>query len=635
MRQSARTVWGRWLWLSAAVAASVAVVIAVEAVRARSTATATATATVKATASAKPSDVQPFPGTPDVSPQSDIGFPALAPRQITALAVVGSRSGPHRGRLVALPPGHGTAFLPLRPFTAGERVSVRASLSSPAAGTASGAPGATRIRFAFKVAAPPSAWARAARRARLRRRRAARMATARGRARAARARRQRLNVDTQHFHSERWLHPPLIRVAGRDPDPGEGDIFADAQDNVESGPLILNPNGGLVYFRPLLHTGAFNVEVQQYQGQSVLTYWQGVGIDPGHGVIVNHQYQQIATVYAGNGYGADAHEFQITPQGDALITVYAPVRADLSSVGGPRDGILMDSIVQEINIATGKVVWEWHASGHVPLDQTHAGRVGPWPYDFFHINSIQQLANGNLLVSGRNTWALYEISKRTGRTLMTIGGSGSSFAMGPGTNFEWQHDARMQPDGTITVFDNGSEGNGGEPHSRGLRLRLDYRHRRVTLVRAFTSHPPQLAVSQGSVQPLPDGNTFVGWGAAPYLTEFGAGGRQRFSLHFPRPVESYRGYRFQWWGQPTMPPSVAAAASGQGTTIYASWDGATDVAGWQVLAGPRPAALMPVAEHPNTTFETTISVPTTQPYIGVQALGGDGQVLGTSAVVAR
>jgi hypothetical protein len=442
---------------------------------------------------------------------------------------------------------------------------------------------------------------------------------------------------THTFHSEGWLHPPIVGVSGRDPDPGLGDIFADAEDSSQAGALILSPQGRLVYFRPLRGVRAFNFEVQQYRGQSVLTYWQGLAVDNGHGVILNHRYQQIATVYAGHGYTADAHEFQVTPQGDAFITAYAPVKADLSSIGGPRHGILMDSIIQEVDVATGTVLWEWHASGHVGLDQTHAGTPGPWPFDFFHVNSIQQLPNGNLLVSARYTWAVYEISKRTGRILWTVGGNRSSFKMGPGTNFEWQHDAHMQPDGTITVFDNASNGVNAvnEPHSRALRIRLNFRTRRATLVSSFTSNPPQLAGSQGSVQLLPDGRTFVGWGSSPYLSEFGPRGRQVFSLHFRFPVESYRGYRFHWWGQPAAPPSIASSSSAHGTTVYASWNGATDVASWRVLAGPTAASLIPVGRYRDTSFETAMSVPSTEPYFEAQALDAAGNVLGSSPAVRR
>ena len=171
--------------------------------------------------------------------------------------------------------------------------------------------------------------------------------------------------------------------------------------------------------------------------------------------------------------------------------------------------------------------------------------------------------------------------------------------------------------------------------SRAMRIRLDLRHRRVTLVSAFKNNPAQLASSQGSVQPLPDGNTFVGFGAAPYLSEFGPRGRQLFSLHFASRLESYRGLRFPWWGQPTTPPSLAISATQQGTLVYASWDGATTVANWRVLAGPTPTTVTPVGQFPWTSFETTMSVASTQPYFEVQTLDSAGHVLGTSPAVVR
>lgn len=564
-------------------------------------------------------DVQPFPGTPDASPGSDVGFPALLPRQIKALSVTGSRSGRHRGRLAELPGGGGAAFIPKRPFAPGERVLVQAALSSPAAGTASGAPDATHLSFSFGVAvSAPRALVAPALGAML-----GDGAYAAG-------------AQVQNFYSEPWLHPPAPVVSGRDPDPGQGDIVGDVENSEQVGPLILDPQGQLIYFQPLVHAVAFDVSVQKYLGQSVLTYWRGPAIDFGHEVILNHHYQQIATVYAGHGDYADAHAFEITPQGNALIDVYAPVKADLSSIGGPRHGILMDSIIQEINIATGQVIWEWHASGHVALGATHAGKPGPWPFDFFHINSIQQLPGNKLLVSGRNTWSLYEIDMTTGRIMLVIGGKHSSLKIGPGAHFEWQHNARMHPDGTITVFDNGSDGPiTSEPQSRALRLRLDLKHRRATLVNAWLDNPPLLSSSQGSVEPLPDGNTFIEWGANAYFTEWSRTGNELFSLHFGLPVASYRGLRLRWWGQPKSPPSVAAVPTPRGTRVYASWNGATTVRSWRVLSGPAASALSPRTQFPKTSFETRMWVPATAGYFAVQALGSAGQVLGTSAAVAR
>jgi hypothetical protein len=426
-----------------------------------------------------------------------------------------------------------------------------------------------------------------------------------------------------------------VWVSGKLPDPGAGDIFLDAQNSSQAGPVILSPRGKLIWFDYLPHRGfAHDVEVQTYQGQTVLTFWESYG--GGQDVILNHNYEQIAKVRAGNGYTAGDHEFQLTSQGTAIIPAQRVVGADLSPIGGPHHGKLSDQVIQEIDPVTGQVLWQWRARAHIRLTATYAGQPGSQKYDYLHINSIQQLPNGNLLVSARHTWAVYEISRRTGRIVWTLGGKHSTFKMGSGTRFAWQHDAHMQPDGTITLFDNGAGLYGGHHQSRVLRIRLDYRHHTATLVRSFTHNPALLAVSQGSAQVLRDGNTFVGWGQAPYFTEF-AGGRQVFDAHFGPPLQSYRALRFQWWGQPTTQPSVAAAATASGTRVYASWNGATTVATWRVLAGPTqdPTTMTPVGQFLDTDFETMGSVPSTQPYVAVQALDLSGNVLGTSAAIPR
>jgi hypothetical protein len=567
-------------------------------------------------------DVQPFPGTPDASPQTDISFPTLSLPQLRSVSLTGSRTGVHRGRLRALS-GGGTAFIPARPFTSGERVTVHARLSSPAAGTAAGAPNQTQLSFSFGVDAPlPFEGPR-----------------------STGVRHDILDSDgfTHTFRSNPLIHPPLVWMYGTDPDPNSsGDIFADAEQSIQAGPLILSPEGKLIYFQPLSHAAAFNVQVQNYQGQSVLTYWQGyvqheAGI--GSDVILNHSYTPIATVYAGNGYHADLHEFEILPGGDALITAFAQVpNVDLRQVGGPKNGTLLDSIIQEVNIQTGHVDWEWHAYGHVRLWETYVGKPKDnHPYDFFHINSVQLLANGNLLVSARHTWTVYEINMKTGKIPYNFGGKNSSFKFAQGANFSWQHDAMLQPDGTMTVFDDGEGYYKTESQSRALHLYIHYKSHQITLIHAYTHQPPILAQSQGSMQPLPDGNTFVGWGSVPYFTEFSSTGKQLFSIHFDNPLQSYRGFRYPWWGQPTTPPSIAASATGTGTTVYASWDGATTVSSWGVLAGPiQDAATMTrVGQFTDTDFETAMSVSSTQPYFAVQALGSNGQVLGTSAAIPR
>jgi hypothetical protein len=569
-------------------------------------------------------DVLPFPGTPDASPQTAIDFPALSPSQLRSIRVVGSRSGVYRGRLTALPHGRGSAFIPSRPFTNSKRVSVRALLRSAAAGTASGAPGKDRFSFEFGISAPLRILGADAT--------PPRSAVIRHDVRDS-------NGFTHSYRSQPDIHPPIVWLSGTDPDLGSGYIFADAQNTIQPGPMILDPAGRLIWFMPLHRQAALNVQVQRYQGRSVLTFWVGYVVPPGVGVgkgmILDHSYQTIATVNAGNGYQADLHEFQITPQGSALITAYAPVNADLRQVGGPRNGAVLDSIIQEVDIASGTVLWEWHAYGHIRLTASYAGKPTSKPYDFFHVNSVQQLPDGNLLVSARHTFALYKIDKQTGRVVWTLGGKHSSFRIGPGANFAWQHDARMQPDGTITLFDNGAGNYASESQSRALRIRLRFKPRRATLVRAFAHKPPLLSDNEGNTQPLPNGNVFVGWGNSPYFTEFRPGGRPLFSVRLNAPLQSYRAYRFAWWGQPAAPPSIAVTPGTGAATVYASWNGATNVAAWQVLAGPDPSALGPVAQGQSRSFETVLSTPNPGPYYAVQPLSSGGRVLATSATIHR
>lgn len=444
---------------------------------------------------------------------------------------------------------------------------------------------------------------------------------------------------TQSFHSAPALHPPDVSVSGRDPDPQYGDIVTDASNTIQPGPVILSPQGQLVWFSPI-SGGRFvsDVQVQRYEGQSVLTYWRGYGgvLPAGQDMILNRHYQTVAVVHAGAGYVTDTHEFTITPQGTALISAYRIIPANLTSVGGSAHGKLVDSTVQEIDISTGEVLWQWQAYGHVPVTDSYAGRPGTGPYDFFHMNSIQQLPNGNLLVSSRHTWTVYEISKRTGAILWQLGGKHSSFTFGPGANFEWQHDARMHPDGTLTLLDNGAgPGPQHERESRALRLRLNFKTHQATLVQAYTNDPSLLTSSQGDVQTLPDSNVLVGWGAAPDVTEFSAAGSQLFSVGFDGPAQSYRAFRSHWSGQPTTRPGIAVGATHQGTRVYASWNGATAVASWRVLAGSGPRELKPGRAFPKTNFETEMTVRSTQPYFAVQALGRRGHLLGTSATVKR
>jgi hypothetical protein len=376
-------------------------------------------------------------------------------------------------------------------------------------------------------------------------------------------------------------------------------------------------------------------QTQSYLGKPVLTWWQGyanAAVGFGEDVIMNSNYQQIATVRAANGMRSDLHEFKITPQGTALISVEYPVFWDASSHGGSTRQLTFDSIVQEIDIKTGLVLFEWDSLDHIPVTDSYAPAIGGHIFDFFHLNSVQQDSDGNLVISGRNTSTAYKVNIQTGAIMWQLGGKHSTFKLGPGARFAFQHDVEVHSnDSLMTIFDNG----GGPPRthaSRGLTLRINQAAKTAS-VAVQDNHSPSLnSEAEGNVQLLAGGHEFVGWGD-PYFSEY-VHARSIFDAHFVGNNSTYRAFRAPWHGTPLTKPAAASASSGGNTTVYASWDGATNVTGWRVLAGSKPTSLKPVRTVRSSGFETAASFRGTQPYEAVQALAG-GHVLATSPAVHR
>jgi outer membrane protein assembly factor BamB len=402
----------------------------------------------------------------------------------------------------------------------------------------------------------------------------------------------------------------------------------------DSGPEIVNGHGELVWFRNLGSQVPNNLEVQRYHGQRVLTWWQGSPTGQhAQDMIVDSSYRTVAIVRAAEGQLDDVHEFQITAQDTALIDTVVPIKADLSKIGGPSNGTLDDNEIQELDVKTGKELWSWHALGHVPISDSRVRPSSSGPYDYFHLNSIQQLPNGNLVISARATWGVYEISKQTGKIIWQLGTKHSNFKLGPGANYAWQHDARLSGGSTLSLFDDGSDGpDVTEGQSSGKVLNLNFATKTATLVHRYRHSPPVLAIRQGNVQTLPNANRFVGWGSVPEFSEYTAGGRQIFNGTFALGVESYRAYLVPWTARPALPPAMAnQPGPGGAVTVYASWNGATDVAAWRVLGGPAPGALSVLDPHtPKREFESAIRLHSEPRYFAVQALDSAGHVLATS-----
>jgi Arylsulfotransferase (ASST) len=437
------------------------------------------------------------------------------------------------------------------------------------------------------------------------------------------------------FRSRPDLGPPAVAVATRAHSQASGHIFiAPKLGQGQHGPMIIDDLGRPIWFRKGKY--ALNFKVQQYQDEPVLTWWEGKALphpSVGEYLILDGSYGEITRVQAGNGYRGNQHDFLITPQGTALLTVYNPVRWDLSPLGGPVVGSVMEGVVQEVDIETGEVLFEWHSLEHVGPEESYRKAYYSEHLDYFHLNSIDVDHDENLLVSARNTWAVYKIDRESGEIVWRLGGKKSDFEMGEGTQTAFQHDARRQGDGTLTIFDNGA-GPQVHPQSRGLVLELDEDDMTATLVREYTSPDELVSTSQGNMQVLPNGNVFIGWGSEPVISEFSHDGELLFNAHLPPDDDSYRAFRFPWKGQPSEAPAVAVdQGSDDEVALYASWNGATEVATWEVLAGSRPDQLEPLGSVSRDGFETALSAHITEPYVGVRARDSSGRVLGTSKPV--
>jgi hypothetical protein len=573
----------------------------------------TALARASATQAAPPT-ISPAPGTPDASPQTQISILGVAPNRIRSVRVSGSSSGLHGGTSHPYSGRRGASFVLRRPLAEGEQVSVVVRIE-----------GRAPLRWTFTVArfarVPPVLNDPVVQPSKL-----------------------------DHFVTEPQLEAPLITV---DRGAVAGDMLLTPLPSPEvhpgsnnaltinpvgpGGPMIIDGRGRLVWFKQLPPpTVAANLRVARFDGHQVLTWWQGqvtiAAYGLGEGVIANRSYHTIRVVRAGNGYQADLHEFRLTPSGDALFTVDSLV---LMHFPGDAAGVLLpvlDSIVQEVDVRTGLVVWEWHALGHIPLSDSYATRATSPYLDAYHLNSIQPLAGGRFLVSARDTSAVYEIDGASGRVVWTLGGKASSFRLAHGARFWFQHDAQLLSGNRVSLFDDGGGPPFYEPSSRGLILCLDTRRHLARVCRQYRrpgDHTP--ADSEGSVQTLAHGNVFAGFGSEPFFSEFSARGQLLFDGRLPAGDGSYRAFAASWDGTPATRPAVVARRASSGhVTVYVSWNGATDVVRWQVLARTASGALKPVATVARRGFETQVSFASNARSFLVRALDARGHILASS-----
>jgi EmrB/QacA subfamily drug resistance transporter len=467
-----------------------------------------------------------------------------------------------------------------------------------------------------------------------------------------------LKGGTYSFVTAPGLHPPVARADVLPKDLGSlapGYVFLANFYEIsappivgQSGPLILDNRLAPVWFRPVPEAVvASNLSLQTFEGKPALGWWQGLitntgATTSGEDVVVDEHYREVARLRGRDGWIITPHELLIRG-GNAWVTANKNIPKDLSSYGGAYNGALIDSAVQEYDLKTGELLYTWDALKHIPLSDSYATLpTNGFPWDAFHVNSIQLTGAGRFLVSMRNTWSAYLVNTATGAIAWTLGGRRSSFRFGPHAAFSWQHDVTIEPDSTVTMFDDHCcQITGGGTYvpptgsSRALRLTLDERARTVTFVAQYGHGGAFDADYMGSAQRLPGGGMFVGWGSQPFFSEYSRTGQRLLDVVLPRPDLSYRATLEQWVGLPLDPPVGAAAVRAGKTTVYASWNGSTEVASWQVLRAATPGKASVVASRPRLGFETAIPVEGNYRAFTVRALDASGRTIGTSAPFAR
>lgn len=369
---------------------------------------------------------------------------------------------------------------------------------------------------------------------------------------------------------------------------------------------------------------------------------------------MNNRYQIVRSVQAGGGMSsADMHEFKLINGGKtALMTIYQQRQYDMSR-WNIRTGMawIMESIFQEVDVETSKVLFEWRSLDHVDptvsytqpasTDTSGDGLNPHSPWDYFHINSIDKNEDGDYLISSRHTCAIYKISGKDGSVIWRLGGANPSFTS-INFSFSQQHDARWLLENkthtVLSLYNNGYNGfTKTHDYSSGMIIVIDHVSKTATQVREYV--PPGLTLlssSQGNLQVLPNNNIFIGWGNNPFVSEYSENGELLLWGYLAKEVTmNYRAQKFDWDGNPTDSPALWAYSKGVAedspTTLYVSWNGATRVRWWRFYGSMQqqgPFKLLGMAYK--NGFETEYTYDNYTAWCYAEALDGDGQVLGRS-----
>jgi hypothetical protein len=465
-----------------------------------------------------------------------------------------------------------------------------------------------------------------------------------------------------NFVSAPKLHPPKLSTDAKTQTnqlaPGYfmvavfKDLFFTQPLTGQAGPLMLDRNLQPVWFRPLpTDVLAGNLTTQTYNGKPALSWWQGVvtgtgATTSGEDVVVDQHYRLLATLQGADGWVISEHEMVISGA-NAWVTAYKNVPYNLTPYGGSANGVVVDSAVQEYNLKTGQLLYTWDAlnpggTPNIALSESQQKPFPGIPWDAYHINAIQLTGNETFLVSMRNTWTGYLVNRLTNGVEWKVSGNpkNSTFTLPSKAQFHWQHDVNLHGN-VLTVFNDncclfsgvsGGKAQFAKPNGTmaGLVIKLDLPKHTGSFVHAYTRPHTYNAAYLGNIELLPNGNVQVGWGSQPFFSEESKTGKLLLDAVWPKPDQTYRAFVQKWVGIPYYAPNGAVRNNRGKATIYASWNGDTQVVSWRVLAGTSANSLKAVATAAKTGFETTIPLSSSFKVYKVQALDAHHHVLRTS-----
>ena len=376
--------------------------------------------------------------------------------------------------------------------------------------------------------------------------------------------------------------------------------------------------------------GITDFRVQSYNKRSYLTYWNGCntrnqhwGYRWGSVTFIDDEYQiftlnpdlNINTMDpATTGY-IDMHDHQMTDRNTMVVTSY--------NITDFNDTLIADGLFFELDIATGEVLFEWHALDHLELGESHWHCDVAPTCDWMHLNSIQAVGD-NYLMSARHLFAVYFISGIDGSVIWKFDGLGNGTWDTTAFPFQWQHHARAtnvtEHGMTVSLFNNNNYVGGPrnpQKQSQGLAFWIsmppDPEKPPILVKQLQTPEEPLYSGTQGSYQfDAGNGNGFIGYGLVPKAREYGPDGDLRWEAQFGYENEmmSYRVFKQSWDGTPKdwNPVVVVQGLIGGSSTAYVSWNGATDISGWAVYGGDTPGALRPLGVAKKHGFETAFSL---------------------------